>query len=120
MIQVLVGQKIPLNLQVYDGNKDLLVECILFDKNGNRYLSAQLTHSNAGLYLNNEVEMPEIDYLIAQYFTNKPMDYEMAQDIFHAVPKVQPLEKYLLGEVIDSIELSEQDDMLIGEVEDGD
>jgi len=68
--------------------------------------------------LNSEVEMPENDYLIAQYQTNKPMDYEIAQDVFKSIPKVQLPEKYILGEVIDTVALSKVDDLLIGEVQD--
>ena len=45
--------------------------------------------------------MPEMDFLIGQYLTNRPMDYEITQDIFQGILKVQMPEKYVVGEVID-------------------
>lgn len=117
MIEVSVGKKIPLSLQVYDGNSQLEVNCVLIKNDGTIYFSDILTHSVDGLYLNNSIEMPDVDFLIAQYRTNKPLEYEIAQDIFQGIPKVQIPEKYILGEVIDTVELSEQDDFLIGEVQ---
>jgi len=118
LIPVKVGEKIPLSLQVYDGNPDLSVKCNLLDTSGKLFFTVPLSHISNGLYLNSEVEMPENDYLIAQYQTNKPMDYEIAQDVFKSIPKVQLPEKYILGEVIDTVALSKVDDLLIGEVQD--
>jgi hypothetical protein len=116
MIDVIVGQKIPLSLQVYDGNGLLKVECRLIMPTGSEFLRAKLDHVGGGLYLNTSIEMPDEKYLIGQFLTDKPDDYEIAQDVFQGIPKVQPEEKYILGEVIDTVELSEQDDVLIGEV----
>lgn len=118
MIPVKVGEKIPLTLQVYDGNPDLQVKCTLMDKYGAVFMNVKLDHISSGLYVNNSMEMPEMDFLIGQYLTNRPMDYEIAQDIFQGIPKVQMPEKYVVGEVIDTVELTEQDSLIIGEVQD--
>ncbi len=101
MIDVKVGSKIPLILQVHDGNPNLDVEAILIDSFGKEFMRAKLGPVSGGLYINNEIEMPSIDILIAQYHTDKPEDYEVAQDVFKAIPKPNPPEKMIVGEVVD-------------------
>jgi hypothetical protein len=117
MINVIEGQKIPLNLQVYDGNENLKVQASLYI-GSELFMTVNLTHAHQGLYLDRSVDMPMCEMVIAQYKTNKPLEYEISQDVFQCIPKVQPVEKYILGEVIDTVELSQQDEFLIGEVQD--
>jgi hypothetical protein len=115
MINVIEGQKIPLNLQVYDANPDLKVRASLYI-DGKLFMTQNLEHAFKGLYLDRSIEMPMCEMIIAQYETSSPLDYEIAQDVFQCIPKVQPAEIYLLGEVINVIELTEDDGILIGEV----
>lgn len=114
MIEVQVGQIIPLTLQVYDGNSDLMVTATLLDKYGKEYFKAKLNHLRSGLYGNFEIEMPELDLVVAQYETSKPQDYELAQDIFKAIPKPKPSEKFLVGEVVSNGKWDDED-IIIGE-----
>ena len=101
MIDVKVGSKIPLILQVHDGNPNLSVDAVLIDTFGNEFMRAKMNPVAGGLYINNEIEMPDIQMLIAQYHTDKPEDYEIAQDVFKAIPKPNAPEKMIVGEVID-------------------
>jgi CxxC motif-containing protein len=114
MIEVVVGRKIPLTLQVYDGNASLKVVSNLFDKFGKEYLSAELLHIKNGLYVNFEIDMPDQDLIIAQYQTDKPDDYELAQDVFKSIPKSIPEAKIMVGEVV-SKGLWDDENIIIGE-----
>ena len=113
MIKVQVGQPIPLNLQLYDGKSDVKVMSIIVDSNKNEVFRADLSHVSNGLYLNMDFPMPEfVDFVIAQYFTDKPEEYAVVTDTFKAVPKPVPEEKIIVGEVISM----EKSDILFGEV----
>lgn len=114
MIEVVVGRKIPLTLQVYDGNPSLKVVSNLFDKFGKEYFSAELLHIKNGLYGNFEIDMPDQDLIIAQYQTDKPDDYELAQDVFKSIPKSIPEAKIMVGEVV-SKGLWDDENIIIGE-----
>lgn len=114
MIEVVVGEKIPLNLQVFDGNPDLKVTATLLDKHGKEFFRSDLSHLSNGLYANFELDMPDLDLLIAQYATNKQDDYELSQDIFKAIPKARPIEKIIVGEVV-SEKLWDDEQVIIGE-----
>lgn len=113
MIPVQVGSKIPLTLQVYDGRQDLKVTAVLLDSIGKEYARVELESVSKGLYSNFAWVMPDVDFLIAQYHTDSE-DYELAQDIFKAVPKAQEPEKFLVGEVISKGQW--QDEFIIGVV----
>jgi hypothetical protein len=114
VIDVVVGGKIPLNLQVFDGNPNLSVTAALIDKHGKEFFRVTLSHLSNGLYVNFDLEMPEVDLLIAQYETSKQDDYELSQDIFKAIPKARPIEKMIVGEVV-SEKLWDDEQMIIGE-----
>jgi len=113
MIDVLVGEKIPLILQVHDGNENLKVEATLFDGFGKEFMRVELTPIRGGLYSNYTVDMPEVPLLVAQYLTDKPDDYEVAQDVFKAIPKPKAPEKMIVGEVVDKG--TWESDVIIGE-----
>lgn len=114
MIEVQVGQTIPLTLQVYDGNDSLKVTATLLDKFGKEFFRSSLNHVRSGLYASFEIEMPDVDILVAQYETNEPENYELAQDIFKSIPKPMPIEKSLVGEVV-SKGLWDDEKIIIGE-----
>lgn len=114
MIDVLVGEKIPLILQVHDGNENLKVEATLFDGFGKEFMRVELTPIRGGLYSNYTVDMPEIPLLVAQYLTDKPADYEVVQDIFKAIPKPIKPAKMIIGEVIKK-GLWDDEEIIIGE-----
>lgn len=113
MIDVMVGRRIPLNLQVHDGNASLKVSCILTDSFGKEFARADLPSFANGLYMNTDLEMPDVPLLVAQFFTDRPDDYEVAQEVFRSIPKPVIEEKPILGEVI-SVEQSSE--IIIGEV----
>ena len=114
MIPVVVGAKIPLTLQVFDGNQGLKVEAVLTDNHGKEFSRVGLSHISMGLYANFEIEMPDADVLIAQYTTDKPDDYELVQDVFKSVPKPIPAELVLVGEVVSKSQWDDEK-IIIGE-----
>jgi hypothetical protein len=75
-----VGQNLTLNAQLSDGDLSLpkTVKAILKDPNANTVATVILAHVGQGLFLNNVTSMPEVDFLIAQYFVfneNDEIDY---------------------------------------------
>ena len=114
MISIKVGEKIPLILQVRDGNQDLNPTAILIDQFNNEYMRVKLNHQVNGMYCNFQINMPDLDLLVAQYVCDHG-DYEVAQDIFKSVPKPIKTEKMIYGEVIQK-GLWDDTDIIFGEV----
>ena len=113
MIEVQVGSPIPLTLQVFDGKEGLKVSAVLMDLHGKEFSRVSMNDHGNGLYIDLSVSMPDVDMLVAQYFANSE-DYEVAQDIFKAIPKPMSPEKMLVGEVVAK---GSWDDSIIGEVQ---
>lgn len=106
-MQVTVGDKIPLWLQVFDARDDLNPRVKLIDDNGKQFAEVLLNHFGGGLYLNKEIDMPdETNFVIAQYHVYKDLqpvdDYEVTTDFYYAVPKEQAPVKFVTGRVVSS------------------
>jgi hypothetical protein len=114
MIEVVVGQPIPLTLQVYDGNSSLKVVANLYNEKGDRLFTQNLSSNTDGLYTDFSHEMPDTNFVVAQYITDKTDEYEIAQDIFKSIPRPIAKESYIIGEVFDK---DTWDDSIIGEVQ---
>lgn len=115
-MNIKVGESVPLILKVFDGNEKLDVKAILKNEFGEKLGEVNLLSTGNGRYSTMLYKMPDVRFLTAEYITDRPDDYEECMDTFKAIPKPQPEEKYLVGEVVDVIKLTSEDDVLIGEV----
>ena len=112
-LTVRAGDKVPLNLQIIEGDADKYVRAIVKDPLGADYgLSPYvLTHVNEGLYSNNALSMPGLSYLTAQYqvfedagFTIRSTKYGTPLDIFlrKGIDLVESSDAELSGEITDT------------------
>ena len=106
MIQVKVGDLIPLTLQVYDKRTDLTVTAKLVDNFGVLIAEKELASFGDGLYMSQTIQMPDVKFIIAQYFVT-PDEYEVSSDQFFAIPKPSEPEKLIVGEVQSRIKSNE-------------
>ena len=74
-----VGDNITLNAQLSDGSLSMpvAIKAILKDPDANVITEVNLAHFGDGLFLNNNITMPELDFITAQYFAvkNNEVDY---------------------------------------------
>jgi hypothetical protein len=89
-----IGAKIPLSLQLYDGAVGKFIRARLYNQAGTQIAGSPvaLTHVAGGLYINAALVMPACDFLVAAYkvyddsgFTTLSGDYTEASDKFIAV-----------------------------------
>ena len=98
MTKIEVGSCIPLIVQVYDKRADLTVTAKLIDNIGIVLKTVELFSYGDGLYMNQECEMPDVRYVVAQYFI-EPDEYQVSSDTFFAIPKPGIEEIYIVGSV---------------------
>lgn len=106
MINIEVGKSIPLVLQVFDKRSDLKVTAKLVDNFGIHIATKELTSFGDGLYMNQSIEMPDVKFIVAQYFV-EPDDYEVSSDQFFAIPKPSEPDKFIVGQVESRIKSNE-------------
>lgn len=105
-----LGKSIPLSLQAVDGNPSMNIIATCIDNFGVVIAKVKMTHYENGLYLSNEVPMPDVKYVVAQYDSGDD-NYEITSDVFYTVPKPQT-EKFIVGEICKV----EQNEFIIGTV----
>ena len=102
-MNILVGDIIPLSAQLHDGKPDVEVRAIVRDDIGLELTNEKLFHAGSGLYISNDVNVPDVRHVVVQYITNAPKDYEIGTEVFKALPKPKPQEKIAIGEVLSKI-----------------
>lgn len=102
-MEIEVGQIIPISAQLYDGRTDVEVTATVKDDLGLLIGSTKLFSIGEGAYISNDVRMPNVRYVVVQYFTNMPDDYPTASETFLAIPKAAPKENILIGEVVSKV-----------------
>lgn len=112
MTKIEVGSAIPITLQAFDRNVGLEVTATVIDDVGVTIAQKKLHHTQGGLYLGEAVAMPDVKFVTVQ-FAITPDDYETVADVFIAIPKPRPLEKYIVGQVQSK---SESNEYIIGVV----
>lgn len=104
-MKVVVGEPIPLNLQLYDGRDDMQPEVVLYSSEGERLGRRVLIHFGNGLYLDKSFLMPDTEEVVAQYEVKKDRrpvdDYEIVTETFYAVQPEKPAPKFAIGRLIE-------------------
>jgi hypothetical protein len=100
MIKINEGAVIPLICQAHDGNKELEIVCVLTEFNSKKeFMRVNMQHIANGLYVNNDVEMPNLGIITAQYFINSD-EYNVSIDIYEPILKPELIEKIIVGEAV--------------------
>lgn len=85
------GATVPLNLTLFDGNKDMKVLARVLSPDLKLLEEVELLHVEGGVYVNRSVLMPELPYLIAHYSVfdgdKESEEYEKSSDVFYLSPK---------------------------------
>lgn len=111
---VKVGEKIPLTLQITDGNPNLEIVCRLFDPANLIWNTVELVHIKAGLYINLDLLMPPYPFIVAQYIIKNSEEYENVSEIFYADQLPEEKEMILTGQIV-NMKLDEYLEGLINE-----
>lgn len=81
-----LGDIVPLNLQLYDGNDKARVLVKVLSPKQDIIFEGELVHIVNGLYETRQFLMPEVDYVMATYIVfdgkKESRDYERASDLF--------------------------------------
>lgn len=81
-----LGEIVPLNLQLFDGNEEMTVRAIVQDSLNKVVFEGQLLHTVGGMYRSSQLLMPDTDILIATYIVfdgkKESKEYERATDKF--------------------------------------
>jgi hypothetical protein len=100
------GSPVPLNLQVSDGRDDLTVYANIIKQSGESHSRVQLVHFSNGFYASNELKMPEVPLIFAQYVIEKNgqllTDYEIVTETFYGKPPVAE-EKWAIGFAVNEV-----------------
>jgi len=113
MVEIRVGEALPLTCQLHDGAQNKSVQARVYDSIGILIKAVKLQHYDNGLYMNKSVQMPDDKFVVAQYEVLDSSDYARASELFKAIPKPSPEPKMILGEVIEKQKI---DSIIIGEV----
>lgn len=99
MSEILVGDKVPLFLQLVDREPGHKVECVVVNDLGKELDRMSMIDSGNGLYLGPDYKMPDVPYIIALYSVQDSDKYEDASDLFTSRPKAVQKEKHIEGQV---------------------
>ncbi len=105
-IPILIGNQIPLRLQLFDGAEDVKVTAVVFNRFNAQLGRLNLNHVHGGLYVATGPVMP-VYPVFAQFFTDKPDVYAVATDFFEPVEEIIPEEPPIVGEVVESFDSPE-------------
>lgn len=101
-----MGEKIPLALKLYDNRPDMKVRADIFNMFGELLNSIRLHHTQSGLYINTDLPMPDLEYILVTYTVEDSEDYESICERFDGVKK-QENDKWIYGQVDEMVKSSE-------------
>jgi hypothetical protein len=77
---------VPLNLQLFDGDENMSVKCMVIDASQKTVFEGELLHVANGLYETRQFRMPNTDFVVVSYtvFSGKKESdyYARASDLF--------------------------------------
>lgn len=112
-MEIAIGEKIPLIVQLFDGKSGLPVLATLFDDIGKQIDQVMLQSFEGGLYLDNSRQMPPVKYLVAKYEVVDSSEYGIQSETIFSINPVIQEEKAITGEVI---AVKPLDHLIFGEV----
>jgi len=99
MSTVVVGEKIPLALKLYDNVVNMKVKADIFSMFGDRLATVFLYHVESGLYVNTDLPMPDHKYVMAAYTVEDSVDYESVCERFDSSERMPEEESFVAGQV---------------------
>lgn len=106
MSTIKVGDNIPLSLNLFDKAADKNVRVDIYSSNGEKLKQVYLYHIESGLYVNTDVPMPDVRYIIAFYEVENSEDYETVSERFYSSPLPLEPKKWITG-IVDEVSESE-------------
>lgn len=103
--EVTVGEKMPLALKLYDSRVNMTVRADVFSMFGDRLATVNLYHAESGLYLNTDLPMPDVKYVLVTYTVEDSEDYESVCERFDSSERMPEEESFVAGQV-DSVSKS--------------
>lgn len=107
MSTVTVGEKMPLALKLYDGNQFQKVRADVFSMFGDKLASVFLYHAQNGLYINTDLPMPDVQFVLATYTVEDSENYESVCERIDSRKRDPEPEKFISGQVTAQSESSE-------------
>lgn len=102
----MVGEKIPLRVQLHDGNPAADIVATLIGYYGNTIATSKLAHYKKGLYFTNDFVMPSevVTIQIMVEGTDKlEQEYELAAEQVFPIPRPKPVEKVIQGAITERV-----------------
>jgi hypothetical protein len=110
--RTMVGQSIPLSCQVDDGNQALSFEAVIKDFEGVLIGAVKLGHHGRGLYTSRGPLMPDVPFVVVQYFPSDVENYSIEAERIDSIPRPSEPIKYIAGHVTKRL----KSDLFIGKV----
>lgn len=104
---LVAGERIPLSLKLYDSAPDKKVRADIYNASGVKIQSVYLYHIENGVYMNTEIEAPNIKNIVIDYQVEDSEDYSGASERFFILPPKVEEEKIIIGQVQEKITTSD-------------
>lgn len=99
MSMVIVGEKMPLALKLFDSNPNQKVRADVFSMFGDLLARVYLYHAQSGLYINTDLPMPDVPHVLVTYTVEESEDYEsVCERIDSCQPDKLP-DQFIAGQV---------------------
>lgn len=105
--KIVVGGAIPLSLTTVDNAKGLSVIASIVDCFGAQIAREKLSETSPGVYVSLDVKMPDVPFVVVQYFIQDSDKYAVANERFDSEPKASEPVKFLEGQVTSRKKLTE-------------
>ena len=96
---VIIGEKMPLALKLYDSRPDKTIRADVFSMFGDKLATVNLYHAQSGLYLNTDLPMPDVPYVLVTYTVEDSEDYESVCERFDSCERPTEPETFVSGQV---------------------
>lgn len=104
--KITVGQPIPLSMTTVDNVAGLDVRASVVDCFGIGHGTVKLQEVNAGIYTDLSIKMPDVPFVVVQYFIQDNDLYGIPSERFDSAPKPSLPEKYVDGVVTNKRKLT--------------
>lgn len=105
--KITVGERLPLTMTTVDDAKGLEVVAVVTDAFGKQIASEKMTEPGPGVYVNLDVIMPDVPFVVVKYFINNSDLYAVCSERFDSQPKPSEPAKFVEGQVTSRKKLTE-------------
>lgn len=96
----MIGSLLPLSFTTVDANALLEVVASVVDCFGKQHGRVKMHHVGNGIYIDRSVQMPDVPFVVVQYFVTNSDLYEVASERFDSEPKPSEPVKFIDGHVV--------------------